>query len=126
MGELIRHELATIFARGELQDPDLEGRIITVSEVRVSPDLRHATAYVSELGGGQIEDVLRGLKRCAKYLRGEIGGRMSTKNTPDFRFEPDTLYDEAAKMDALFDSEHVSQDLHANDDEDPGDNEGRE
>jgi len=112
IGELIRHELAEIFSRGELQDPDLEGRIITVSEVRLSSDLRHATAFVSELGGGEMDAVIRGLKRCTKYLRGEIGSRMSTKFTPDFKFEIDTLYDEAAKMDALLDSHHVAQDIH--------------
>ncbi len=117
VGELIRHEMAKIFSRGELQDPDLEGRIITVSEVRVSPDLRHATAYVSELGGGNVDEILKGLKRCSKYLRGEIGHRMSTKYTPDFKFEPDTLFDEAEKMDALLRSDRVARDVEAEDDE---------
>lgn len=124
VGELIRHELATIFARGELRDPDLDGRIITCSEVRVSPDLRHATVFVTELGGVHTEEVVRGLMRCRKYLRGEIGHRIETKFTPDLKFVPDTLFDEAAKMDALLRStrEHDAA-LHHDDEDERSDGE---
>ena len=117
VGELIRHELAGIFARGELRDPDLEGRIITCSEVRVSPDLRHATVFVSDLGGGHTDDVVKGLMRCRKFLRGEVGHRIETKFTPDFKFVADTLFDEAAKMDALLRSTRA-RDEAGHDDED--------
>jgi len=118
VGELIRHELASVFARAELRDPDLDGRIITCSEVRVSPDLRHATAYVSDLGGEHTKDVVAGLMRCRKYLRGEVGHRIETKFTPDLRFVADTLYDEAAKMDALLRSDRVARDVsHTDEDE---------
>ncbi len=119
VGELIRHELATIFARGELTDEALEGRIITCSEVRVSPDLRNATAYVSDLGGTHTDEVVVGLRRCAKYLRGEIGHRIETKFTPQLKFVADTLFDEAAKMDALLRSDKVARDLHVDDETDP-------
>jgi len=117
VGELIRHELATIFARGELQDPDLDGRIITCSEVRVSPDLRHATVFVTDLGGTHTDNVVRGLMRCRKYLRGEIGHKIETKFTPDLKFVGDTLFDEAAKMDALLRSTRVARDVDHDDDE---------
>ncbi len=115
VGELIRHELAQILARGELQDESLEGRIINCSEVRVSPDLRHATAYVSELGGAHTDEVIKGLNRCRKYLRGEIGHRIATKFTPEFKFVADTLFDEAARMDALLRSGRVARDVAAQD-----------
>lgn len=126
VGELIRHELATIFARGELQDPDLDGRIITCSEVRVSPDLRHATVFVTDLGGTHTAQVVRGLMRCRKYLRGAIGHRIETKFTPDLKFVGDTLFDEAAKMDALLRSTRVAQDVAHEDDDDAFDDEGED
>lgn len=122
VGELIRHELATIFSRGDLRDPDLEGRIITCSEVRVSPDLRHATVYVSDLGGAHTPEVVAGLKRCRKFLRGEIGHRIETKFTPDLRFVADTLFDEAEKMEALLRSDRVARDV-AHGDDDPDESE---
>ena len=118
VGELIRHELAAIFARGDLTDEALEGRIITCSEVRVSPDLRNATAFVSDLGGAHTDEVVAGLRRCAKYLRGEIGHRIETKFTPQLKFVADTLYDDAAKMDALLRSDEVARDTHPEDESD--------
>ncbi len=111
VGELIRHALAEVLARGEVRDPDLDGRIITVSEVRASPDLKHATCYVTDLGGAHTPEVIKGLNRCRKYLRGEVGHRMSTKYTPDLRFEADTSFDEGSKIDALLRSDKVAQDV---------------
>jgi ribosome-binding factor A len=124
VGELIRHELASIFARNELRDPDLEGRIITCSEVRVSPDLRHATVFVSDLGGAHTNEVVRGLARCRKFLRGEIGHRIETKFTPDLKFVADTLFDDAARMEALLKSDKVARDVaHRDDDDESGEEE---
>lgn len=111
VGELIRHILAEVLARGELRDPDLEGRIVTVSEVRASPDVRHAVCYVSDLGGTHTAQVVEGLNRCRKYLRGEVGRRMTIKFTPDLRFEADTSFDEGSKIDALLRSARVAQDV---------------
>lgn len=122
VGELIRHELAAIFARGELQDHDLDGRIITCSEVRVSPDLRNATVFVSDLGGAHTAEVVTGLNRCAKFLRGEVGHRIETKFTPQLKFVADTLFDDAARMDALLRSDAVTRDTHPHDTY-PGDEE---
>ncbi len=111
VGELIRHALAEVLARGDVRDPDLEGRIVTVSEVRASNDLRHAVCYVSHLGGTHTADVVKGLNRCRKFLRGEVGHRMTTKFTPDLKFEADTSFDEGSKIDALLRSTRVAQDV---------------
>jgi len=120
VGELIRHDLADIFSRGELRDPDLAGRIITCSEVRVSPDLRHATVYVLDLGGEHTADVVKGLMRCRKYLRGEVGRRIEAKFVPDLKFVADTLFDEAEKMEALLRANRAARDVIHHDDNEGG------
>ncbi len=101
VGEELRHALAEVFGRGELRDPALSGLSITVSEVRVSPDLRNATAYVMPLGGGDTAEVLAALGRATPFLRGRVGHMVRLKHTPAFRFEADTTYDEASRIDAL-------------------------
>lgn len=111
VGELIRHTLSEIFARGDLQDPDLSGAIITVSEVRVSPDLKNASVYVAPLGGGDAGPLLRGLSRCRRYLRGELGHRINTKFTPELTFVEDTSFDEAERVEEILRSEKVAADL---------------
>ena len=93
--------LAEVLGRGELRDPVLSGLSITVSEVRVSPDLRNATAYVMPLGGGDTADVLAALGRAAPFLRGRVGRMVRLKYTPAFRFEADSTFDEASRIDAL-------------------------
>ena len=120
VGELVRHALAEILSRQILEDPALDGLIITVSEVRVSPDLKHATAFVAPLGGGAdaTERMLEGLKRCRKFLRGELGRRIEIKFTPELHFEADQSFDEASRMNALLRSDEVARDL--DDDEDAG------
>jgi len=126
MGELVRHELAMILSRGELRDPDLTGRIITVSEVRMSADMRHATAFVSELGGEHMEEIIRGLKRCTKYLRGEVGHNLTTRFVPELKFLPDELFNDAAKMEALLRSDRVAQDILKPDEEETPEQDGDE
>ncbi|MFP3943785.1 MAG: 30S ribosome-binding factor RbfA [Alphaproteobacteria bacterium] len=121
VGELIRHTLSEIFARGELRDPDVENTIITVSEVRVSPDLKNATVFVAPLGGGDAGPLLKGLKRSRRYLRGELGRRIETKFTPDLTFIEDTSFDEAQRVEDLLRSEKVAADLTAQDGSDPDD-----
>ena len=115
VGELIRHTLSEIFARGELRDPDLENIIVTVTEVRVSPDLKNATIFVAPLGGGAARPLLKGLGRCRRYLRGELGRRIQTKFTPDLTFVEDTSFDEAQRVDALLRSEKVAADVKKDD-----------
>lgn len=128
VGELVRHALADIATRDLLADPALDGLIITVSEVRVSPDLKHATAFVAPLGGSEadMDRLLAGLKRCQRFLRGELGRRIETKFTPELHFEADRSFAEAERINTLLRSEDVARDLDAadGDADDPDETEG--
>ena len=101
VAEVIRHKLADIFARGDLHEADVAGAHLTVSEVRISPDLRHATVFVSKLGGGDMEPVLVGLKRARGFLRHEVGRALTSKFTPDLTFIEDTSFDEASHIQSI-------------------------
>ena len=101
VGEEIRHVLAEIIARGELRDPALSGRPITVSEVRMSRDLRYATVFVLPLGGEETDAVIAGLDRAKPYLRGQIGRQVRLRFTPDLTFQADRGYEYAARIDQL-------------------------
>jgi ribosome-binding factor A len=119
VGELVRHALADMLTRGEVHDPVIEGHLITVPEVRMSPDLRLATVYVMPLGGRDEKDVLAALDRNKRFLRGEIAHRVNLKFAPDLRFRIDDRFDEAARIDKLLQSPAVARDLgkENNDDE---------
>ena len=122
VGEELRHVLAGVLARGELRDPALAGRTITISQIRVSPDLRHAIAYAMPLGGtGEAAELLDALNRAAPHLSHEVGQRISLKYTPAIRFELDTVFDEASRIDALLRSPLVARDLTDDDPDAPGD-----
>lgn len=110
IGEQVRHVLAGVLGRGEVRDPVLETHIVSVSEVRVSPDLRIATAFVKALGGDD-DEVLAALRRNAKYLRGEVARSMSTKYTPELKFRLDESYEEASRIDKLLRDPKVARDL---------------
>jgi ribosome-binding factor A len=110
-GEVIRHAMAEILARGDVHDPVLETHLITVPEVRMSPDLRLATVYVMPLGGQDETDVLAALDRNKRYLRGEIARRVNLKFAPDIRFRIDERFDEAERIERLLRSPHVRRDL---------------
>jgi ribosome-binding factor A len=114
-GELVRHALAEIFSRGDVHDPVLEGHLITVPEVRMSPDLRMATAYVMPLGGKDSKDVLAALDRNKKHLRGEVAHRVNLKFAPDIRFMLDERFDEAERIDKLLRTPAVRRDLDEDD-----------
>ena len=101
VGEELRHALAEALMREELRDPAMQGVSVTVSEVRISPDLRRATAYVMPLGGGDVGDVIAVLNRASAFLRGRVSRRVNLKYAPIFVFEADTTFDEASKIDAL-------------------------
>lgn len=111
VAEEIRHVLSAVFLRGEFRDPDLAGEHITVAEVRVSPDLRNATAFVSRLGRTDIEAVLPALKRASVYLRGQVAAEMRLRVAPQLSFQPDTTLDKAMEIDALLRRPEVARDL---------------
>ena len=116
-GELIRHALMDILAREEFSDPDLYGKSITVTEVRISPDLRNATGFCAPLGGEDTEKTIAALNRAAGFLRGRLSREIDMRVTPMLRFISDDSYDEARRIDQLLASERVRRDL-VNRDED--------
>jgi ribosome-binding factor A len=111
VGETVRHAVADILAQGSVHDADLEGHIITVPEVRMSPDLRLATIYVMPLGGRDTEIVITALERNKKFLRGEIAHRVNLKFAPDIRFRVDERFDEAERIEKLLRTPAVQRDL---------------
>lgn len=111
VAEEVRRVLAEVFARTEFRDPDLVDATITVTEVRVSPDLRHATAFVARLGRTDIEALLPALKRVAPFLRTQLARILRLRSAPEIHFQPDTALDYAMEMDALLRSPDVRRDL---------------
>jgi ribosome-binding factor A len=111
VGELIRHELADMFSRGEVHDPVIEGHVITVPEVHMSPDLRLATIYIMPLGGRGEEAVLDALDRNKRFMRGEISRRINLKFAPEIRFRIDERFDEADRIEKLLRTAAVQRDL---------------
>jgi ribosome-binding factor A len=111
VGEELRHIIAEIIGRGDLRDPDLAGRSITVSEVRVSPDMRNATVFVLPLGGGEEDLIVAALERAAPYLRGEVGRKLHLKYLPQLNFLRDISFDTAGEIDKLLADPAVARDL---------------
>lgn len=103
--------LAGIFARHDIHDPELAGADITVTEVRISPDLKRATAFVTRLGRADIDALLPALKRAAPYLRSQVAHAVRLKFAPDLSFQPDHALDYASKIDRLLHSPEVARDL---------------
>jgi ribosome-binding factor A len=110
VGELIRHALAQMLSRGEIYDPVLAANVVTIPEVRLSPDLRMATIYVMPLGGKHMKEVLAALELHKKYIRGEIAHEVNLKFAPDIRFMADETFDEADRIDQLLRSAQVARD----------------
>lgn len=111
VGELIRRRLSELLQRGEIHDPDLGRMSITVGEVRCSPDLRVATAYVLPLGGGQKEEALDLLRKNRHEIRRQVSKALSIKFAPEVRFEIDDTFDRMDATRAMLADEHVRQDL---------------
>jgi ribosome-binding factor A len=111
VGELIRHELADMLSRGDVHDPVIEAHVITVPEVRMSPDLRLATIYVMPLGGRDEQKVIAALDRNKRYVRGEIARRVNLKFAPDIRFRIDERFAEAERISKLLQTPAVRRDL---------------
>src|ERR1700679_1043667 len=117
VGETVRHAVAEILAHGNVHDPDLEGLIITVPEVKMSPDLKLATVYVMPLGGRDTDKVITALARNKKFLRGEVAHRVNLKFAPDLRFRIDDRFDEAERIEKLLRTPEVQRDLAPDSDE---------
>jgi ribosome-binding factor A len=111
VGEMLRHALADILRRGDIRDADLTGVSVTVTQVKPSPDMRHATVFVEPLGGKNAGKVVAALNRHARYLRGEMGHQIALKFTPDLRFVEDTSFAEAEKIEGILKSDRVRRDL---------------
>jgi ribosome-binding factor A len=116
VGELIRHAVSEMLTRGDVHDPVLEGQLITVPEVRMSPDLRMATIYVMPLGGKNVNEVIEALEHNARYLRGEIAHRVNLKFAPEIRFRVDERFDEAERIEKLLRTPAVQRDLKRDED----------
>lgn len=111
VGELIRHALAEIFSRGEIVDEVLNRHSLTVPEVRMTPDLKLATAYVLTLGGGEASEAVEHLNKHKRFLRGEVAKRVNMRYMPEIRFKVDTSFEASARIDELLASPDVARDL---------------
>ena len=116
VGELVRHALAEMLTRGDVHDSVLEKHMITIPEVRMSPDLWLATIYIMPLGGRDAKDVIGAFERNKKFLRGELAHRVNLKFAPDIRFRIDERFEEAERIDKLLRSPEVKRDLDNEDD----------
>ncbi len=117
VGELIRRALSEVLARGDIHDPDLNRMSITVGEVRTSPDLKIATAYVLPLGGIGQENVLKLLSQNKHELRRAIGKKVGLKFTPDLRFQLDQTFDQMDDTRRMLSEARVRQDISESDDD---------
>ncbi|MDG4899846.1 MULTISPECIES: 30S ribosome-binding factor RbfA [unclassified Mesorhizobium] len=112
VGEQVRHALSETLQRGEIIDPVIENSVVSVSEVRMSPDLKIATAFISPLGAGDADAVVGALNRHAKFIRGRVSGALrQMKYMPEFRFRLDTSFDNFARINELLKSPEVARDL---------------
>jgi ribosome-binding factor A len=115
VGEELRHALAHILDHAHFRDPDLSGVSVTVTEVRISPDLRNATAYVTPLGGRDMDKVVAALNRASGYFRREIARAVVLRVVPDIAFVPDTSFDYSTRIDAILAAPQVARDLTSHD-----------
>jgi ribosome-binding factor A len=111
IGEMVRHHLAELLTRGEIHDDVLASHVVTIPEVRISPDLKLATAYVMPLGGKDTEAVIAALERNKKFIRAQVAHVLNLKYAPDIRFRADKTFEEVNRIDALLFSEKVRQDV---------------
>ncbi|MBW3097643.1 30S ribosome-binding factor RbfA [Pseudohoeflea coraliihabitans] len=112
VGENVRHAVTRLIQRGEIVDPDLAGIVLSVTEVRMSPDLKIATVYVAAFGQNDMQPIVKALARHAKFIRGALARELrQMKYMPEFRFRPDTSFDNYEKIDTLLRSPQVARDL---------------
>ncbi|HEX3667122.1 MAG TPA: 30S ribosome-binding factor RbfA [Rhizomicrobium sp.] len=113
VGEILRHAIAEILARGEIRDPDLEGVSVTVTQAKPSPDMRHAVIFCEPLGGRNADRVVAALNRHRGFIRGLMGHMIRLRFTPDLRFVEDDSFAEAEKIETILKSVRVQRDLKA-------------
>ena len=119
VGEQVRAAITQVLQRGEVRDDVIERTVISISEVRMSPDLKIATAYVTPLGVSDHDAIIDALNRHSKYIRGRLGPQLrQMKYMPEVRFRDDTSFDNYKKIDELLRSPEVSRDLDADDGDD--------
>jgi ribosome-binding factor A len=117
VGEQVRHALSEVLMRGDVHDETLASHSVSITEVRMSPDLRHATVFVKPLLGADEAEVLKALKHHVRYLKGEVARRVNTKYAADLKFLPDESFDEGSRIDRLLRSPEVARDLEPGGDE---------
>ena len=117
VGEQVRHALSDVLMRGDVHDEVLASHSVSVTEVRMSPDLRHATVFVKPLLGADEGEVMKALKRNVRYLKGEVARRVNTKYAAQLKFLSDESFDEGSHIDALLRAPKVAQDLGENEEE---------
>lgn len=123
VGETIRHALAELLARGEIHDDTIQSHVITVTEVRMSPDLKLATAYIMPLGGVDLKPVLGAFEKNRKFIRSVVAHAVNLKYAPDIRFREDETFEEAMRIERLLHSPQVRRDIEKRDgDADSDDN----
>ena len=116
IGEQVRHALSDVLQRGEVRDDVIEATVISITEVRMSPDFKIATAYVSPLGSTDPQAVIKALAANAKFIRGRVSGALrQMKYMPEFRFRLDTSYDNMSRIDEILRSPEVARDLEKDD-----------
>ena len=115
VAEETRHVLAGLFERRDFRDPELADAQVTVTEVRIGPDLKHAVAFVARLGRSDVEALLPALKRAAPYLRGQVAHALRLKYAPDLTFQPDAALEYATRIDRLLHQPEVARDLEGRD-----------
>ncbi len=111
VGEEVRHALVQLRAADEIRDPDLQGAMLTVTEVRMSPDLRNATIFFTPLGGDRAPEVLKALKRAGPFIRGRIAQAIQMRVAPQLWFELDKSFDAAGRIEAVLKDPLVRRDL---------------
>jgi len=119
VGEEVRHAIASALERGEVRDPAIKGIAITVTEVRLSPDLKNATAFVVPLGGGDAAEAVDALNRASGFLRGWVGRNVRLRHIPRVSFEADVSFDEAQRIENALKNPHVARDIMQKPDDEP-------
>ena len=111
VGEQVRHALAAILMRGDVHDETLASHLVSVTEVRMSPDLRHATVFVKPLLGQDEDVVLKALRTHTAYLQTQVAKRVTTRFVPKLKFLADESFDEGGRIDALLRNPKIAQDI---------------